>query len=83
VAWADFLARSKTLAFLSSQSDGRTNIIKELAALRSATEKRMVAAGHHSSRTASSDWQMSGSCSLVITPTRRRARTGSAVRGDP
>jgi hypothetical protein len=45
-------------------------MIKELAALRSATEKRTVAADHHSSRTASSDGRMSGSSSLVITPTQ-------------
>jgi hypothetical protein len=76
VAWADLLARSKTLVFLSSQSDRRTSMIKELAALRSATEKRAVAAGHHSSRMASSDGQMSGSCSLVITPTQTARANG-------
>jgi hypothetical protein len=45
-------------------------MIKELAALRSATVKRAIAAGHHSSRTASSNGQMSGKSSLVITPTQ-------------
>jgi hypothetical protein len=76
VVWTDFLARSKTLAFLSSHSERRTNIIKELVALWSAMVKRAVAAGHHSSRAASSDEQMSDNSSLVVTPTQTACANG-------
>jgi hypothetical protein len=76
VAWAEVLVRSKTLAFLSSQSVRRTNMIKELAALRSLAKKRAVAAGHHSSRTTISDGQIGGKCSLVITPVQTARANG-------
>jgi hypothetical protein len=68
VSWADFLERSKTLAFLSNQIKRKTNMIRELDAFWSLAWNHVVVAGHQSSSTAIFEGWKSGSPIRVITP---------------